>query len=232
MPLVVYKNFPYTFVLLYQNMKTKITSDQLDELIICHKCHTLHKKVSITNGSKALCKSCKGVLYHRDDSLIEKGLALSITGLILFILANAFPLIKVDILGQEQVISILSMVVRLVESEYYIVALFVVYLVFIFPLMIFLIYITLFFLLKTTKKEQVVEELLILLSKIVPWNMSDIFLISILVSLVKLMGMLEIHIGISFWTLTLFVIIDIYMTRSIHIGELWKIKEEIYMEPK
>ncbi len=213
-------------------MKTKITSDQLDEFIICHKCHTLHKKAFISNGSKAVCRHCKSVLYHRDDALIDKGLALSITGLILFILANVFPLIRVDILGQEQVITILSMISRLLESGYYIVALFVVYLVFIFPIMIFLIYVTLFFLLKTAQKEKLVQDLLILLSKILLWNMSDIFLISILVSLVKLMSMLEIHIGLSFWTLTLFVIIDLYMTRSIHIGELWKIKEEIYREQK
>jgi len=53
--------------------------------------------------------------------------------------------------------------------------------------------------------------------------MSSIFLISILVSLVKLMNMLEIYIGISFWALTIFVMIDLYMTKKIDIGELWEI---------
>ncbi len=215
-------------MVLYFIMETKIDSQELDRLIICHKCHTLHEEVDIEHGSKAICNRCKRVLYHRDDKMVERGLALSITGLIFFILANLFPLIKVDILGQEQVITVISMIIRLVESGYYIVSLFVAYLVFIFPLMVFLIYILLFSLLKMGKKEHITRDLLILLSKILPWNMSDIFLISILVSLVKLMSMLEIYMGISFWALTIFVIIDLYMTRSIHIGELWRLKKTIY----
>jgi paraquat-inducible protein A len=205
-----------------------INSDKLDTLIICHKCHKLHQKVSIDDGSKAICSGCEHILYHRDDRLVERGLALSITGLILFVLLNIFPLIKVDILGHEQTITILSMVERLIYSQYYIVALFVIYLVFIFPLMVFLIYIILFLLLKLKSSQNFVENLLILLAKILPWSMIDIFLISILVSLVKLMSMLEIYIGISFWILVIFVLIDLYMTKSIQIGELWSIKESIY----
>ena len=215
-------------MVLYLIMKNKIDTEELDKLIICHKCHTLHEEIVIDNGSKAICSRCRQVLYHRDDKILDKGLALSITGLIFFILANLFPLIKVDILGQEQVITVISMIIRLVESGYYIVSLFVAYLVFIFPLMVFLIYILLFSLLKMGKKEHISRDLLILLSKILPWNMSDIFLISILVSLVKLMSMLEIYMGISFWALTVFVIIDLYMTRTVHIGELWKLKKNIY----
>ncbi len=212
--------------------KDNISSDELDTLIICHKCYKLHQKVPIDDGSKALCSGCEHILYHRDDRLIDRGLALSITGLILFFLINIFPLIKVNILGHEQTITILSMVERLIYSSYYIVAIFVVYLVFIFPLMVFLIYTILFLLLKLQASEILVENLLILLAKILPWSMIDIFLISILVSLVKLMSMLEIYIGISFWILVIFVLIDLYMTKSIRIGELWSIKESIYEDDR
>jgi paraquat-inducible protein A len=200
----------------------------LDNLIICHKCHTLHQKIDIEDGNSALCTKCNSVLYHRDDNLLDRGLALSITGLIFFILANSFPLIKVDVLGQEQVITILSMINSLLLNGYYIVALFVSYLIFIFPLLIFFIYIIIFSLMKLEVAESIVSDLLILLARIVPWNMSDIFLISILVALVKLMNMLEIYMGISFWTLVIFVFIDLYMTSKVHLGELWILKEKIY----
>ena len=206
------------------------SSKDLDNLIICHKCHTLHKKIYIEDKNSALCTKCNAVLYHRDDNLLNKGLALSITGLIFFILANSFPLIKVDVLGQEQMITIISMIDNLLYNGYYIVALFVSYLIFIFPLLIFFIYIIIFSLIKMRLREDIVNDLLILLAKILPWNMSDIFLISILVALVKLMNMLEIYMGISFWTLIIFVLIDLYMTKKVHIGELWILKEEIYKD--
>ena len=210
-------------------MKIRLNSeDELDNYIICHKCHSLYQNVPIAEGSKALCSKCGVVLYHHDGKLIDNGLALSITGLIFFILANTFPLIKIEILGSESFISISSMIVSLITSGYYLVGLFVAYLIFIFPLMIFILYILIFTLLKMGKGEALSKKLLILLSRILPWHMSDIFLISILVAMVKLFALAQIHIGTSFWTLIVFVLIDTYITRNIHLGELWILKKKIY----
>jgi len=60
--------------------------------------------------------------------------------------------------------------------------------------------------------------------------MSDIFLISVLVAIVKLFALVQIHIGISFWALIVFVFIDTYITRNIHLGELWRVREELYSD--
>lgn len=214
-------------------MKIKLNNEnELDGYIICHKCHTLHKKAPIADGSKAVCTKCAIVLYHRDSKILENGLALSIAGLIFFVLANTFPLIKIEILGSESFISITSMIGSLIKSGYYLVGLFVTYLIFIFPLMIFVLYILIFTLLKMGKGEALSKELLILLSRILPWHMSDIFLISILVAMVKLFSLAQIHIGTSFWTLIVFVLIDAYIVRSIHLGELWILRKDIYKYPK
>ncbi len=210
-------------------MKIELEDEtELDHYIICHKCHTVQKEIPISDGSKALCSICNMVLYKNDSKIVEHGLALSITGLIFIILANLFPLIKIDILGSESYITIISMISSLVNSGHYLVAIFLFYLIVIFPLMIFSLYILLFSLLKFKKNEELVEDILILLAQIEPWQMSDIFLVSILVAIVKLFAMATIHIGISFWTLFAFVLIDIYMTRSIHLGELWILKKDIY----
>jgi paraquat-inducible protein A len=214
-------------------MKIRLENeDELDHYIICHKCHTLQREVPIAEGSKALCSQCGVVLYHRDSRLMDHGLALSIAGLIFFILANIFPLVKIDILGSERFISIISMIFSLINSGYYLVGLFVTYLIFIFPLMIFLLYILIFSLMKAGRGEILTKDLLILLSRIQPWHMSDIFLISILVAIVKLFGMAEIRFGVSFWTLIVFVLIDTYITRNIHLGELWVLRKQVYQSTK
>ncbi len=76
--------------------------------------------------------------------------------------------------------------------------------------------------------ESAVKKMLVILSALLPWNMVEIFLISILVAMVKLIGYAEIHFGISFWALVLFVLFDIYMTRNISIIALWGMKERVY----
>jgi paraquat-inducible protein A len=204
--------------------------DALDNLIICHKCYTLHEEVAISNGTKALCSSCGDVLYRYDSKLIEHGLALSITGLIFFVVANFFPLVKIEILGHEQFITIPKTFIALFDNGFYLVGLLCAFLIFIFPLMIFGINILLFALLKSGRGESLSKELLVLLSHIKPWSMSDIFLISILVALVKLIGYAQIHMGTAFWALILFVLLDLYITKRIHVSEIWMLRKHIFEE--
>ena len=113
--------------------------DALDNFIICHKCFTLNEEIPIKDGSKACCSECGAVLYRYNSKLIDHSLALSLTGFIFFVLANLFPLIQIDILGSEQFITIPKTIFSLFENGFYIVGLVCVFLIFIFPLMIFII---------------------------------------------------------------------------------------------
>ena len=202
--------------------------DELDNLILCKQCHTLHEEVTIKDGTKACCSKCGAILYRNDSKLLDHGLALSMTGFIFFMLANLFPLVKIEILGHEQFITITQTFISLFDSGFYVVGLICSFLIFIFPLMIFTINMIIFILLKRQREEKLSKELLLLLSHITPWNMSDIFLISILVALVKLIGYAQIHMGMAFWALMAFVLIDLYLTKSIHVTEIWRLRKRIF----
>jgi paraquat-inducible protein A len=186
--------------------------DALDNFVICHKCFTLNEEIPIADGSKACCSECGHILYRYDSKLIDHSLALSFTGLIFFILANLFPLLQIDILGSEQFITIPKTILSLFENGFYIVGFVCAFL---------------FTLLKMERGEKLTKELLVLLSHITPWSMADIFFISLLVALVKLIAFGQIHIGISFWALMIFVMIDIYITKSIHLSEIWMLRKKI-----
>jgi paraquat-inducible protein A len=201
--------------------------DELDNFIICHQCFTLQEEIPISDGSKACCSECGGLLYRYDSKLIDHALAWTITGLIFFALANTFPLIKLDLLGVEQFITLPMTIEGLFSNGFYIVGFLCLFLIFVFPLMIFLINLALFILLKRRRGKKETKELLIMLSHITPWSMADIFFISLLVALVKLVAFGQIHIGISFWALMAFVMIDIYISKSIRIPEIWMLRKRI-----
>ena len=203
--------------------------DALDNFIICQKCYTLHEEVPIKDGTKACCTKCGAILYRYDSKLIDHGLALSVTGIIFFILANVFPLVQIEILGHGQFITIPKTIFSMFESGFYVVGLICAFLIFIFPLMIFTINMLLFTLLKMKRGKNLSKELLILLSHITPWSMTDIFLISILVALVKLIGYAQIQMGIAFWALMIFVLIDLYIVKRIHLSELWMLRKRILL---
>jgi len=204
--------------------------DALDNYVICHQCFTLHEEVPIEDGSKALCSECGNILYRYDKQLINHGLALSITGLIFFILANIFPLVEIEILGLGQFITIPKTILSLFDNGFYIVGLICAFFIFIFPLMIFIINLIIFSALKWGKGERLTKDLLKLLAHIKPWSMADIFFISIMVALVKLIGYAQIHIGTAFWSLMIFVAIDIYIVKRIHLSELWLLRKKMILE--
>jgi len=206
--------------------------DALENFVICHQCSTLHFKTRIKDGSKACCSECGGILYRYDTKLIDHGLALSITGLIFFALANFFPLVQIEILGHEQFITIPKTIFSLFDSGFYIVGLICSFLIFVFPLMIFVINLILFSLLKLGRGEKWSKELLILLAHITPWSMTDIFLVSILVALVKLIGYAQIHMGVAFWSLIVFVLIDLFIVKRVHLSEIWMLRKRIMLDER
>lgn len=204
--------------------------DALDNLILCEQCFTLHEEVPLEDGTKACCSECGAVLYRYDSKLIDHGLSLSVAGIVFFMLANLFPLVQIEILGHGQFITIPKTILSLFENGFYFVGILSAFLIFIFPFMIFTINILLFMLLKVKRGKNLTKELLILLAHITPWSMTDIFLISILVALVKLIGYAQIHIGIAFWALMVFVLIDLYIVKRIHLFDIWMLRKRILFD--
>ncbi len=207
-------------------MQDKNDQEELDALIICPKCHTLSKRVPLSEGERALCKGCGATLYREDSRMLQKGLALSLSGLIFFALANLFPLMSLRLLGKEESIGIPQTAYILFQNGFYFVSTFVFMLIFLFPLALFLAQTLLFFLMLKRRAKALAHFTLVWLSLSHTWNMADIFFISILVALVKLVGYAQVHLGIAFFSLLLFVAIDLYMTYTMPPMQLWELYEK------
>ncbi len=200
----------------------------LENLIICQKCDTLHRKKVLKVGGVAKCRECGSLLYRRHRNLVEYGLAIGLSALIFFIIANMFPIVDIELRGAHQAISLPSVLLSLFENGFFIVGVFCSFVIFLFPFTVLVVFIWIMWLLKIRKGEKTVEALLIFLARILPWNMTEIFLISIFVALVKLIGYAQIHLGLSLYALIVFVGFDLYLSKSISIDELWRAKKRIF----
>ena len=205
-----------------------LSTKELDKLVICKKCATLHKKIVLTRKTKAICTTCKSTLYRKHEALLTKSLALSLSTLILFTTANMFPIITINLGGVDSDITLLSVFFTMTENGFYFTALLSFFVVFLLPLLLIINFILLLVFMKLRIFEKTVEKMLVFLSTLLPWNMVEIFLISILVAMVKLIGYAFINFGISFWALVLFVVIDIYLSKNISMIALWGLKERRY----
>lgn len=196
-------------------------SENLDDLIICHKCQTVHKKVLLKSNSIAKCSKCGYLLYRNSKKIFFRAITFSITALILFIVANIFPILKVFIMGIENDLTLIGMVLTLFKEGFYVVGSIVLVVVIISPLVEMLSYIALFILIKFKILKKLSKYIISFLIISRNWAMVDIFLISVLVALVKLFGYAEIRFGVASIALVLFVIVDIFALKSVKPIELW-----------
>tara|TARA_Y100000310_G_scaffold291600_1_gene319668 strand:- start:2003 stop:3241 length:1239 start_codon:yes stop_codon:yes gene_type:complete len=64
-----------------------------------------------------------------------------------------------------------------------------------------------------------------------PWIMSEIFLIGVMVSMVKIMSMADIEFGVSFWSYVAFVVLYVATMAKLNKQYLWKqLKEPAYID--
>ncbi|MDB6146288.1 MAG: paraquat-inducible protein [Pseudomonas sp.] len=72
----------------------------LDELVACHECDLLMRKPVLSRGEKAQCVRCGYELYAHRHNVVQRSLALVIAALLLYVPANFFPIMHLNILGQ------------------------------------------------------------------------------------------------------------------------------------
>jgi len=205
-----------------------ITEHELDNLIICKKCHTLHERLPLLGKKKALCSKCNVLLYQNNPNIINKTLAMVVTAAISLFLAFYFTIISINIQGLEKDLNLYSLFLVLIEHHQYIVGIIFIFLIFIFPITIIVAMLTLLILMKQKKNPYLVKRLLIILAHIRPWSMIDIFFISLLVAMVKLFDYASIEFGVAFIAFAFTLILDIIITKNISFDALWRKYQESY----
>ena len=79
-----------------------------EDLIACHECDLLHR-IPVQQGSGvARCRRCNALLHRSVRNSLDRTLALTFAGVILFIVANSFPFLAFKLQGQETQTTLIS----------------------------------------------------------------------------------------------------------------------------
>jgi paraquat-inducible protein A len=76
-------------------------SPALENLVACPGCDLLQRIPPLPPGGRARCPPCGEMLAARKPDSLDRTLALTIAAAIVFILANAAPLMGLSVLGPE-----------------------------------------------------------------------------------------------------------------------------------
>lgn len=171
-----------------------------DELIACHDCDALFPRPQLKPGQRARCSRCGATLLASKPNGPERALALSIASLVLFVTANLFPLLGMNIQGRVQQAELISGVLELGRQGFWIMAAVIFVVSILAPaLKIFGMLYVLLPLHRGFKLPYAIG-LFRLTETLRPWSMTEVYLLGILVALVKLADLATIVPGLALYS--------------------------------
>ncbi len=203
-------------------MDTLPPVDDVTDLIACPNCDTLHRRMDLPPHETARCVRCHSVLYRSPDLRLSRVLALTVTCLIVFAIANAFPIVEIEVQGIYTETTLIGAAWALYREGMWLVALLVFATTVLFPLSQLLALVHLIAPLSVGRRPRAVFAVMRAIEFCRPWGMIEVFMLGVLVSLVKLSAMASVLPGIALWAfcaLTVFLA----MVLSYDLRNLWQL---------
>lgn len=188
---------------------------------VCHFCDTLHEARALPEGTAARCSCCGAVLYQNRPASLVRATAFSMTALILMVVVHWFPFLTMDAASIRTSLSLTSAAGALIDQGSPILGIALAFFTIVTPLTLAcsLIYVCapLLFGRLAPGAPQVAKWL----NKTEPWNMIEVFLLGVLVSLLKLGKVADVHFGMGFWAFGVLMFCMAAAVAGIDRHELW-----------
>ena len=171
----------------------------MESIIACHECDLLHKRQPLPPGGTARCVRCGAVLYRHKPNSLDRVLALTATGFVLFIVANVYPFLTFRLEAQKQETTLITGIVELYHQGMWIVAGVVFLTSILVPLLELTGMLYLLLPLKFNIRPWKLPIFFRWIRSFKPWGMMEVFMLGILVAFVKLAKMATIIPGIALY---------------------------------
>ncbi len=177
-----------------------------DTLVACHDCDMLYRKRPLREGEKARCGRCGALLYTRKPNSIERSLTLALAALILFVLANAYPLLNFQFQGRVQQSSVLSGVRELYAQGMWALAVVVFVASILAPLLKILALLYVLLPLHFGRPPWRMAPVFRWIETLHPWAMTEVYLLGVLVAFVKLSDIATIVPGVALYSFAALIV--------------------------
>lgn len=199
-------------------------------LIACEHCASIFHRISLHKGESASCTRCGTILWRYSGLTPANWFALAIAALILFAVANAYPVASLNVQGMTQQATLLDAIRITWTQGHQVVALMTGLAGFVLPMLQLALLLWVLGPLSKGRAAVGLGNALHWLGLLRPWSMVPVFLLGVLVSVVKLAGMAAVQPGVG---LLAFGILTILLTMLGRLSPraLWRYVEEAGMAP-
>lgn len=197
----------------------------LQPLIACQECDLLQRIPLLPVGGRARCARCGFVLAARPTDPLELPLVLTLTALIVFVVANVMPLMDLSAVGRYASTTILGGARQMWLDGERITAMVVAFCAVIAPALYLLLMLTVLLAARRPPLPHWSGELLRWGLHMQPWAMYDVMLLGILVALIKIAELATVNPGIGMFAMGLLAVLLPAISVTFDAREVWKLVE-------
>lgn len=177
--------------------------------------------VAVSPEHELRCFKCDNVLLTGQGQWLDVTLATTMTAAILFLVANVFPFLTLEIGPQSHTITIIDGFFALLERDNWLLATLIITTLFIFPAFEILAYLYLLLPYKFNRRWKGQRTLLRWLIFAKGWSMMEIFLLSMVIASIKMADMALLRLGVGSYALFGLVAVLMFTYRKLDLQQLW-----------
>jgi paraquat-inducible protein A len=164
----------------------------VSSVIVCHACDLAHRFDRIESAARVRCVRCRAEIYRTSGASIDTAIALAVSALVLFILANAYPLIALKVNGATRVATLIGAALGLSAQGYATMSVLVLFTAVLVPLVQILAFLYVLVALRRGLRVPGQSAVYRALAALRPWAMAEVFVLAALVAMVKLAAQAEV----------------------------------------
>ena len=191
-------------------------------LIACHECDLLHRVLRLPEKKQARCRRCGSLLYVNDPETIDRTLACAITGLVLLFIANIYPFLSLESQGTILETTLITGTIILSQQSMTGVAVLVLLTSLLIPCALLGALVYVLGPIKHGHRLPATRRVFRLALSLRPWSMTEVFLLGILVSVVKLAKMATIIPGTALFSFLALVFVLAAVNASLDPHAIWE----------
>jgi paraquat-inducible protein A len=206
-------------------------------VVACHECDALQSNPVLAPGDLLVCSRCGAHLRRARGDALHRVLPLTLGACVLFVLANAAPIVSIEAAGNQSATSLLGTVIGLYGQGFPSLALIVALTAFVIPgaELALLAYALSILAVRSGAGKlwasanasahplpNSVATVLSTLAVLRPWAMVEIFMLGVLVSLAKLAGLARVIPGVGLWSLCGVIILTAAAHATLDVRGLWE----------
>jgi len=194
--------------------------------VACDECDLLEAVPPLAIKTSARCRRCGALLYKRKVRSIERTLALTIAGLFLIGVANAYPFLGFSLQGNVVETTLLGGIELLYQNDKFAIAAVVLFTAVLVPVLQLAAGLYVFLPLYLDRRPAHLEQVFRWIHRLRPWGMIEVFMVGILVSMIKLSQLATIVPGIALWAFALLIFVLTAASATLDPIEVWERLEE------